>query len=84
MRNDVVLDAVVYLAGDDASIDEVVLGAVRTVPNDACCPGARHARNLEELLDAGRVDVDARFGRGWILKAGLDVCRLSGETRMAG
>jgi hypothetical protein len=84
MRDDVVLDAVVYLAGDHTSIDEVVFAAIGPVTDDARCPGAGHAGNLKQFIEAGGVDVSARFGWGRILRAGLGSRGLKGKTRIAG
>ena len=52
MRNDVILDVVVYLASDDAAIDEFVFRAIGPIANDARCPGAFHARYGHELIRA--------------------------------
>jgi len=76
MRDDVILDAVVRLAGDDASIDEVVFGALGPVVNDATGPGTRHARYVPQLIETCWVDIDARVRRGSDVRAGLGRGRL--------
>ena len=82
MRDDVVLDAAVHLAGHDALIDEFIFAAIRPVSDDARRPGARHAWNLKELLNAGCVDVDARLRGGQSL-SGFGWRGLKAETRVA-
>ena len=64
VRNDVVLDAGVDLAGHDSTIEELIFAAVRAETDDARCPGARQSRHLEELIEGGRVDVDRVIGAG--------------------
>jgi hypothetical protein len=64
MRDDVVADALVDLAGDNAIQQQIELGAIGPVADDALRPSRRHAGNGKQLLQAGVVDVHALL-RGW-------------------
>ena len=63
VRDDVVLDPVVDFAGDDALIEQILLGAVGPEAHNAAGPAARHAGNLQQLIDGGVIDIDARLRR---------------------
>jgi hypothetical protein len=71
MRDDVILDAVVYLTCDNAAIEEFVFREIGPITNDARCPGARHARYGHKLINTGRADVDALFRWREGTRAGL-------------
>lgn len=64
VSDNVVLDAVVDLAGDYAAIEEIVFGAIGPEANDARGPGARHTGNFHQLVDGRGVEIDFIFG-GW-------------------
>ena len=87
VRDDVIFDAVVDVAGEYAVIEKIPLGAVGAEADDAGGPSGRHAGNLEQFVDAGVVDVDAR--RGWRSGFGLwrglrrVVLRMTGDDAQA-
>ena len=62
MGDDVVLDAVVDSAADDAAIEQFILGAIGAEANDAIRPGTRHPRYFQKLIDGRRVDIRAISG----------------------
>jgi len=78
MRDDVVLDAVVNVAGKHAVIEQVLLGAVRPEAHNSACPTGRHSGNFEKFVNAGVIDVDAHLRRrNWFgLRRGLRIVRL--------
>ena len=59
MGDDVVFDAVVDLACDNAPIEQIVLAAIGSVAKNALGPGARHPGNLHELIESCRIYIDA-------------------------
>lgn len=57
-----VFDAVIEVIGDDAHFHQVTFDAVGSEADDAFGPTPCHARNLQQLIFRGMVDVDPRFG----------------------
>jgi hypothetical protein len=82
MGDDVVLDAVVDVAGKDTAFQQVLFGPIGAEADDASGPCGWEAGNLGELVDGGAVDVDAGgSGRGRLrrvrrrLRAGLRLAK---------
>jgi small-conductance mechanosensitive channel len=63
VRDDVILDAVIHLAGDNTTIQQVQLGAIGPEANNASGPTARHSGHLQELVNGSVIDVDPRLSR---------------------
>ena len=63
MRDYVILDTVVDLAGDYAALQQVLLGAIGPEAHNASGPARRHAGRLQQLIHAGVIDVDALLRR---------------------
>ena len=61
--DDVVLDALVDLAGHYSAIQEVVLGVVGPEAHDANGPTARHSRHLEQFVNGRVIEIHTRLRR---------------------
>jgi hypothetical protein len=84
MRDDVILDAIVYLACDNAAIDQVIFAAIGPIANNALGPSVRYARHLHELIQTCCIDIDARVRRGKCVRIALGRRRSICETCEAG
>jgi hypothetical protein len=62
MRNYRIADALVHVAGNDPFIDQVLLGTVGPEANDPLCPSARHAGNLQQLLQRCMIQIHTILG----------------------
>jgi hypothetical protein len=63
MRNHVVFDSVVDFAVQNALVDQVLLGAIRSEANNASGPTARHAGDFQQLIHSRMINVDPRLRR---------------------
>ena len=71
MRDDVVLDSVIYGGTDDAFVHEILFGAIGPKAHDASGPACGEARHFLQVSEAGMIDIDTllgwrrRRGCGW-------------------
>src|ERR1700691_1121111 len=63
MRDDEVLDAVIDFTAYDSLVEEIELGAIGPEAHNALRPAGGQARHLEQLGDAGVVNVYALLRR---------------------
>ena len=84
MGYDVILDAVVDRAGDDAAIEQLVLGAIGPEADNARRPGVRHSRHLQELVDRCRIDINPVLGGGDGFRLRRRHLRLESESSVRG
>ncbi len=64
VRDYVVLDSVIDVAGNHAAFQQIAFRVIRPEAHDAASPTARHARNFHQFGNAGVVDIDACIRRG--------------------
>ncbi len=69
VRNHIIFNPVVNLAGYHSALHKVRLGVIRPETNNASGPTRRHAGNFQQLLYAGVIDVDALLGRRRCLRS---------------
>ena len=81
--NYVVFDAVEEVVGDYAHFHQVPFDAVGSKANNASCPTARHAGNLQQLIFGGVVNIDSRFRGRRILRSLRCAARISVVLRDA-
>ena len=70
MRNYIILDAVVDVGGKHTVIEKILLAAVGAKAHNAPGPDRRHAGNLQQLVEAGAIDVHTRLGRRSLYRGG--------------
>src|SRR3954465_3210284 len=100
LGDDLVLDGVIGVLGNDLLVHEFVLGLVRTALDDRLGPSRANLGQSIKLIFAGRVDVDeaslgrSRRGRGrrcglrgwcgWGRGGGRGACGWGGGRRLGG
>lgn len=61
VRDDAILNALVFLPGNDAALDQIRLCRIGPKADDALRPDNRHAVDPEECGEAGGVDIDRQI-----------------------